>query len=108
MEEKWFEMYTWNGERETEKIFIALRKGLSYDIMKGAVEPYLESINLKKEPGKVKLQTRFYRGWSIDLVEKTFTPVKFPRHDEAKAWPSQISEFTAKHYGTLVGKKFGI
>lgn len=108
MESKWFEAFTWNGERETEIVVVSIHKKIKYDTVKNAVEPYFEQLGFKKiQPHK---NAKNFRNWHLNLGDKTFEPRTYYRHDDTTrlGWPSQISEHMTKHYGTIVGRKFGL
>lgn len=108
MENKWFEAYTWNGERETEIVVVSLKNKIPYDTVKNAVEPYFESLGFKKIP--CNKNAKNIRNWHLNLGDKTFEPRTYFRHEDNTklGWPSQISDHMAKHYGTIVGRKFGL
>ena len=108
MENKWFELSTWNGERDTEIVVVSIFKGIKYDVIKNAVEPYFDLLGFKKIP--CHKNAKNIRNWHLNLTDKTYEPRTFFRHEDnlRLGWPSQISEHMAKHYGTIIGRKFGI
>lgn len=107
-EASWFEAFTWNGERETEIVVVSLTNKMRYDTIKGAVEPYFESLGFKKIAPHSN--ARNIRNWHLNLSDKTYEPRTFYRCNDTTriGWPSQIANHMAKHYGTIIGRKFGI
>jgi len=113
-EEKWFETYTWNGEADTRYIKFRQRK-FSVPI-RNMIDGYLLSIGFANETdpeyAKASNATTI-----VDLSSKTYQHVsawsayKIANDNNAEiplAYPSQISIFIDKHFGSLAGYQYGI
>lgn len=113
-EEKWFETYTWNGEPNTRYIVFRQRK---YSVsIRNMIDGYLKSLGFVDETdpeyAKASNQTTI-----VNLSSKTYQHVSLwnahkIRNDQnieiPLAYPSQISIFIDKHFGSLTGFQYGI
>ena len=114
MEEKWFETYTWNGEADTRYIKFRQRK---YSVpIRNMIDGYLKSLGFVDETdseyAEASRQTTI-----VDLSNKTYKHVSvWSAWQQANqqnveiplAYPSQISIFIDKHFGSLAGYQYGI
>lgn len=113
-EEKWFETYTWNGEADTR--YIKFRQRRFSVPIRNMIDGYLQSIGFTNETDpeyiKASNQTTI-----VDLSSKTYQHVSIWRswkhaHEQnveiPLAYPSQISIFIDKHFGSLAGFQYGI
>ena len=113
-EEKWFETYTWNGEAGTRYIRFRQRK---YSVsIRNMIDGYLKSLGFVDETdpeyAKASNQTTV-----VDLSSKTYQHVSLwnahtignnQNIEIPLAYPSQISIFIDKHFGSLAGYQYGI
>lgn len=111
-EEKWFETYTWNGEADTRYIKFKQRK---YSVsIRNMIDGYLKSLGFVDEtdPEYIKAGNATT---IVDLSSKTYQHVSVWhawKHSNGSeiplAYPSQISIFIDKHFGSLAGYQYGI
>jgi hypothetical protein len=114
MEESWFETYTWNGEPNTRYIIIRQRKWSQP--IRDMVDKTLKNLGFEDQTNpeykKAKNQSTL-----VDLSSKTFEHLSIWNagvfrnelgQEVPYAYPSQISIFLAKHYGSLAGHQYGI
>ena len=114
-EEKWFETYTWNGEADTRYIKFKQRK---YSVsIRNMIDGYLKSLGFVDETdpeyAKASNATTI-----VDLSSKTYQHVSVWRawkhansnniNEIPLAYPSQITLFIDKHFGSLTGFQYGI
>jgi len=113
-EEKWFETYTWNGEADTRYIKFRQRK-FSVPI-RNMIDGYLLSIGFANETDP-EYATASNQTTIVDLSSKTYQHVSswhsYKRQIDygaeiPLAYPSQISIFIDKHFGSLAGYQYGI
>lgn len=113
-EEKWFETYTWNGEADTRFIKFKQRK---YSLsIKNMIDGYLKSLGFTDETDPA--YTIRYLITVVDLSSKTYQHVSLWNANKIAndqkigtiplAYPSQISIFIDKHFGSLTGFQYGI
>jgi len=113
-EEKWFETYTWNGEADTR--YIKFRQRKFSTAIRNMIDGYLKSLGFTNETdpeyAKFSNQTTI-----VDLSGKTYQHIstwnahkrQMERDIEIPlAYPSQISIFIDKHFGSLAGFQYGI
>ncbi len=130
IEEKWFEIPTWNGESNVTRVSLHIRDSVNVKHVTLAVEPFLESLGFKLTFDELsgRIITRLitptcmitHTGWMVDMSAKTYRrSMKHLIRRETEiakaegelipsAYPSMITLHMKEKRGLLIGKKFGL